>query len=95
MVFSSGLKKNEVKVLLVKKQTCPSGTTVPPSGLAVAIHQRDDEDGDVVAGTQALVADPPASVPQDAAGPHHQVLGRHRVPESAQQHGWILLPVVS
>lgn len=74
---------------------CPSRTTALHSGLAVAIHQRDDEDGDVVAGTQALVADPPASVPQDAAGPHHQVLGCHRVPEPMEQHGWILLAVLS
>lgn len=50
------------------------------SGLTVAVHQGDDEDGDVVSGAQTLVCDPPAAVPQHAARSHHQVLGRHRVP---------------
>lgn len=52
------------------------------SGLPVAVHQGDDEDGDVVSGAQPLVGDPPASVSQHAPRSHHQVLRRHRVPTS-------------
>lgn len=58
-----------------------------PSGLAVTVHQRDDENRDVVAGAQALVGDPPPSVPQHAAGAHHQVLCRHCVPTT--QETWL------
>lgn len=63
------------------------GPPPPPSGLPVTIHQGDDENGDVVAGAQPLVGDPPAAVPQHAARTHHQVLRRHRVPARHRRGG--------
>lgn len=72
-----------------KSQTGPYGPCSAASllssssGLTVAVHQRYDEDWDIVSGAQALVGDPPASVPQHATRSHHQVLCCHRI--SGQQ----------
>lgn len=56
------------------------------SVLAVAVHQRYDEHRDVVPGAQALIGDPPASVPQHAPRSHDQVLRCHCIPERQQQN---------
>lgn len=78
-------RRKEVK-FQVQGQFCWfQSTSTPPSGLAVTVHQGDDENRDVVAGAQALVGDPPPSVPQHAAGAHHQVLRRHCVPATQER----------
>lgn len=57
------------------------GLGLSPSGVTAAWpSQRDDEDGDVIPGTQLVVWETPATVPGDAPGPQDQSLGQSCIP---------------
>lgn len=51
-----------------------------PSGVTAWPSQGDDEDRDVIPGTQLVVGETPATVPGDAPGPQDQSLGQSCIP---------------
>lgn len=57
------------------------GLGLSPSGVTAAWpSQGDDEDGDVIPGTQLVVWETPATVPGDSPGPQDQSLGQSCIP---------------
>ena len=57
-----------------------TGAGLSPSGVTAWPSQGDDEDRDVIPGTQLVVGETPATVPGGAPGPQDQSLGQSRVP---------------
>lgn len=56
------------------------GMGLSPSGVTAWPSQGDDEDRDVIPGTQLVVGETPATVPGDAPGPQDQSLGQSCIP---------------
>lgn len=57
------------------------GMGLSPSGVTAAWPaQGDDEDRDVIPGTQLVVWETPATVPGDSPGPQDQSLGQSCIP---------------
>lgn len=56
------------------------GVGLSPSGVTAWPPQGDDEDRDVIPGTQLVVGETPATVPGGAPGPQDQSLGQSFVP---------------